>query len=62
MMKWSKRIANFLAREDGPTTVEYAVLLAMLVGMMFASIVYVGDEAQRISEIAVDGMNNALNE
>jgi len=60
-MKWSQRVANFLVREDGPTIVEYAILLALLVGMMFASIIYVGDEAQRIAEIAVDGMTNALN-
>ena len=60
-MKWTQRICRFLVDEDGPTVVEYSVLLALIVGMMIASIVYVGDEAQHISNIVVDGMDNALN-
>ena len=43
-MNWSKKIKTFLAIEEGLTSVEYAVLLAMMAGMMIASIVYVGDE------------------
>ncbi len=60
-MKWSQPVTNFLANEDGPTAVEYAVLLALLVGMMIASIVYVGDEAKSMSDIVVEGLDNALN-
>ncbi len=60
-MNWSQPIGKFLAGEEGPTIVEYAVLIALIVGMMFASIIYVGNEAQRISEIVVDGMDTTLN-
>lgn len=61
-MKWSKRIAEFLAEEDGPTAVEYAVMLALIAGMIIASLVYLGDEARQMSEVVVDGLDGALNE
>ncbi len=61
-MNWSQKIGRFLKSEDGPTTVEYAVLLALLVGMMIASILYVGDEAQAWSDKVVTGLDDALNE
>ena len=59
-MKWRQRASTFLANEDGPTSVEYAVLLALIVGMMFASIIYLGQEVNGISEIVVDGLDEAL--
>jgi Flp pilus assembly pilin Flp len=54
-------IARFHDDESGPTAVEYAVLLAMMVGLMIASIILVGNEAQGISEGIVDGLDGALN-
>lgn len=60
-MKWSQRVLTLHAREDGPTTVEYAVLLALMACMMFASIIYLGQEVNGISEIVVDGLDDALN-
>ena len=35
--KWQK-VKRFLASEDGPTTVEYAVMLALIVGVCMASV------------------------
>lgn len=55
------KIKTFLAAEDGPTTVEYAVLLALLVGMMISAMVYVGDQAQGTSNDIVTGLEDALN-
>lgn len=52
---------RFLADESGPTAVEYAVLLAMMVGLMIASITYVGSEAGEISDDVVTGLDDALN-
>ncbi len=60
-MNWWPQISRFLSSEDGPTTVEYAILLALLVGMMIASLAYVGDEAKQMSEIVVTGLDGALN-
>jgi pilus assembly protein Flp/PilA len=34
----AKFIRQFLAREDGPTAVEYAVMLALIVGACIASV------------------------
>jgi Flp pilus assembly pilin Flp len=56
-----RAVNNFLADESGPTAVEYAILLALMVGMMIASLTYVGDEAQAMSDICVTGIDQALN-
>ncbi len=57
----NKKIRRFLVSEDGPTAVEYAVLLAMMVGMMMTAIMYVGFEAQEVSDDVVTGLDDALN-
>jgi Flp pilus assembly pilin Flp len=59
-MKWSQRIATFLVKEDGPTTVEYAVFLALLVGMMLVSLTYLGEEARQVNETLVNALDGAL--
>jgi len=61
IMKWSQRIATFMVKEDGPTAVEYAILLALLVAMMIASIAYVGDGARQVHEAVANGIEGALN-
>ena len=53
-------VLRFLRSEDGPTVVEYAVLLALLVGMMVASITFVGDEIHGISEDNKNALDGAL--
>jgi pilus assembly protein Flp/PilA len=37
-----KNIVNFLKREDGPTAVEYAVMLALIVVVCIAAITAIG--------------------
>ena len=37
-----KKLHRFLASEDGPTAVEYAVMLALILMAMIATIVEVG--------------------
>lgn len=58
----TEKIKRFLTAEDGPTTVEYAVLLALLVGLMMSALVYVGEQAQGVSNDVVTGLDDALNE
>jgi pilus assembly protein Flp/PilA len=36
---------RFLQEEDGPTAVEYAVMLAMIIGTCIAAIMVLGGEA-----------------
>jgi len=40
-----KKIVNFLKREDGPTAVEYAVMLALIVVVCIAAITTLGSNA-----------------
>lgn len=37
-----RKLLRFLHSEDGPTSVEYAVMLAMIVGAVFATVLVIG--------------------
>jgi pilus assembly protein Flp/PilA len=43
--KMLKNIVNFLKREDGPTAVEYAVMLALIIVVCIAAITALGQRA-----------------
>ena len=45
MKNFAKKIQRFLASEDGPTAVEYAVMLALIVVVCLVSIQTVGTQA-----------------
>ncbi|MDC0287939.1 Flp family type IVb pilin [bacterium] len=34
------QIKKFLAEEDGPTSVEYAIMLSMIIGICIVAVVY----------------------
>jgi len=40
-----KRLVNFLKREDGPTAVEYAVMLALIIVVCITAISVLGSNA-----------------
>ena len=40
-----KGVVNFLKREDGPTAVEYAVMLALIIVVCIAAITTLGKNA-----------------
>jgi pilus assembly protein Flp/PilA len=43
LSRWiAKRVENFLKRDDGPTAVEYAVMLMLIVVVCIASITTLG--------------------
>ncbi|MCI0378992.1 MAG: Flp family type IVb pilin [Gemmataceae bacterium] len=44
MRQW---IMNFLKREDGPTAVEYAVMLALIIVVCIAAITALGTNANK---------------
>jgi pilus assembly protein Flp/PilA len=48
-----KNIVNFLKREDGPTAVEYAVMLALIIVVCIAAITTLGQRANA-TFLAVD--------
>ena len=45
MLKFADSVKRFLVSEDGPTAVEYAVMLALIVVVCIAAISTVGDAA-----------------
>jgi len=36
------RVVQFLKKEDGPTAVEYAVMLALIIAVCFAAVANIG--------------------
>jgi pilus assembly protein Flp/PilA len=45
MRYWLDRMVQFLGKEDGPTAVEYAVMLALIVVVCITAISAVGTNA-----------------
>jgi pilus assembly protein Flp/PilA len=46
LSQWvTKRVLNFLKREDGPTSVEYAVMLSLIIVVCIAAITTLGKNA-----------------
>ena len=44
-MRFAKSCVNFLKREDGPTAVEYAVMLALIIVVCLTAITAIGTGA-----------------
>ena len=47
MRKFSQALVNFLKQEDGPTAVEYAVMLALIIVVCIAAITALGSNASQ---------------
>lgn len=45
MKNFMTKVKNFLKSEDGPTAVEYAIMLALIVVVCLTAITAVGDAA-----------------
>ncbi|MFO0805219.1 MAG: Flp family type IVb pilin [Gemmataceae bacterium] len=45
MKTFTKALVNFVKKEDGPTAVEYAVMLALIVVVCIAAITTLGGNA-----------------
>jgi pilus assembly protein Flp/PilA len=47
MSKFVQKVADFLKREDGPTAVEYAVMLALIIVVCITAITALGSNANK---------------
>ena len=47
MRKFVECVKNFLQREDGPTAVEYAVMLALIIVVCITAITALGTNANK---------------
>jgi len=45
MRQFAEKVVNFLQREDGPTAVEYAVMLALIIVVCITAITALGSNA-----------------
>lgn len=55
MKKFAQKVKNFLKSEDGPTAVEYAVMLALIVIVCLTAIQAIGTSAANaFNDIASD--------
>ncbi len=45
MRSLTKSLVNFVKNEDGPTAVEYAVMLALIIVVCIAAVTTLGDNA-----------------
>jgi len=45
MRKFMDRVKSFLTKEDGPTAVEYAVMLALIIVVCITAITALGNNA-----------------
>jgi pilus assembly protein Flp/PilA len=56
MSKWFARVQRFLADDSGPTAVEYAVMLALIVVVCIAAITALGTNASStFANVALNG-------
>lgn len=56
MRKLSEAVVRFIEREDGPTAVEYAVMLALIIVVCLAAITTLGQNANNtFSNVGLNG-------
>jgi pilus assembly protein Flp/PilA len=55
MRSWWNKVARFLKAEDGPTAVEYAVMLALIIVVCITAITALGTNANKVfSNVALN--------
>ncbi len=59
MKNFAQKVQRFLKSEDGPTAVEYAIMLALIVIVCLTAIQAVGTNAQSAFNDIADDINNA---
>jgi pilus assembly protein Flp/PilA len=59
MRKLGQHLVNFLKNEDGPTAVEYAVMLALIIVVCIAAITALGSNANNTFSYVGADIGNA---
>ena len=57
-----RKIQRLIRSEDGPTTVEYAILLALLVAMCLSAIAVTGGPVKAFWQGSSDSLNEVVEE
>jgi pilus assembly protein Flp/PilA len=56
-----EKISRFLKADDGPTAVEYAVMLMLILLVCLSAITLIGDHASTSFESSSDSIDAAMN-
>jgi pilus assembly protein Flp/PilA len=59
MRQFVQSVANFLKREDGPTAVEYAVMLALIIVVCITAITAIGTNANKTFSNVASNLTSA---
>jgi pilus assembly protein Flp/PilA len=59
MRKFAQSVVNFVKREDGPTAVEYAVMLALIIVVCITAITAIGTNANKTFYNVASNLNTA---
>lgn len=59
MKKFAAQVVDFLREEDGPTAVEYAVMLAMIVVVCIGAVGLVGERVDQTFDSVVSELDDA---
>jgi pilus assembly protein Flp/PilA len=59
MRKFAESVVNFLKREDGPTAVEYAVMLALIIVVCITAITAIGTNANKTFNNVASNLTSA---
>jgi pilus assembly protein Flp/PilA len=58
MRKFAQAVVNFMKREDGPTAVEYAVMLALIIVVCITAITALGTNANKTFNNVSNNLSN----
>ena len=58
MQNLTKFVSDFIVREDGPTAVEYAVMLALIIVVCITAITALGTNANKTFSNVANVMSN----
>ena len=59
MLKFANSVKKFLVSEDGPTAVEYAIMLALIVIVCLTAIQAIGTNASAAFQDIADDLDSA---
>jgi pilus assembly protein Flp/PilA len=59
MKKFANSVVKFLKAEDGPTAVEYAVMLALIIVVCITAITAIGTNANKTFQNVADNLTSA---
>jgi pilus assembly protein Flp/PilA len=62
MRHFLQKIARFLAKEDGPTAVEYAIMLMLVILMCISAVTLIGQTTSTSIQHTNDAIEEAIGE